>query len=72
MLAEITYYMIFGKPLILYLGLLAFLGFSATASVAVLTMKGIRRFPVSTHKALAAVSFLLALVHMALGLLAYF
>lgn len=72
MFQEITYFQIFGKPLIMYLGILTLLSFLVTASIAVLNMKGIRILPFKWHPRCAVFSIALAVVHGLLGLLAYF
>lgn len=72
MFQEITYYLIFGKPLIMYLGILTLLAILFTASIAVMTMKGIRTIPLRWHTRCAACAIVLALVHGLLGMLAYF
>ena len=72
MFQEITYYLIFGKPLIMYLGILTLLAFLFTAAIAVMNLKGVRTIPYRWHPRCAAVAILLALVHGLLGLLAYF
>ena len=72
MFQEITYYLIFGKPLIMYLGILTLIAFLITASIAVMNMKGIRTIPFRWHPRCAGAAILLALVHGALGILAYF
>jgi hypothetical protein len=72
MFTEITYYIILGKPLIMYLGILTFLCFLTTASIGFLTITGIRRIPFKWHKRMAVISLTLALFHGALGILAYF
>lgn len=72
MFAEITYMQIFGKPLIMYLGIITLLCFLTTASIAILTMKGIRKFPIEWHIWAARISICLAFVHAFLGVSAYF
>jgi hypothetical protein len=72
MFQDFTYFPIFGKPLILYLGFLTLFAFLFTASIAVMTMKGIRTIPFRWHPRCAAVAIFLALFHGLLGLLAYF
>jgi hypothetical protein len=72
MFQDITYALIFGKPLIMYLGILTLLSFLATASVGVLNMKGITTIPFVWHPRLAVLSICLALIHGGLGVLAYF
>jgi hypothetical protein len=72
MFEDISYFLIFGKPLILYLGILTLLAFLMTASIAVMTMKGIRIIPFRWHSRCAVFAIILALVHGSLGILAYF
>jgi hypothetical protein len=72
MLTEISYFMIFGRPLIMYLGIVTLLMFLLTASIAILNMKGIVTLPFVWHPRLAVLSICLALVHGMLGILAYF
>lgn len=72
MLQEISYFPVFGKPLILYLGILTLLAFLLAAAVAVMNRKGIRTIPFRWHPRCAAAAIFLALVHGLLGTLAYF
>lgn len=72
MFQDITYYLIFGKPLIMYLGILTLLAFLFTASIAIMTMKGFRTIPFRWHPRCAALAIVLAVVHGLLGVLAYF
>ena len=72
MFQDITYFLIFGKPLIMYLGILTLLAILFTASIAVLNLKGIRTIPFRWHPRCAAGAIVLALVHGLLGVLAYF
>lgn len=71
MFEAISYTLIFGKPLIMYLGILTLISFLATAAVGILNMKGITTIPFFWHPRLAGVSIGLALIHGALGVLAY-
>ena len=71
MFQDISYALIFGKPLILYLGVLTLSAFIITAAIAVLNLKGIRTVPFKWHSRCAVVALFLALVHGALGILAY-
>ena len=71
MFQDISYTLIFGKPLILYLGVLTLSAFIITAAIAVLNLKGIRTVPFEWHSRCAEVAIFLALVHGALGILAY-
>ena len=67
MLQEIAYFMIFGKPLIFYTGVMALAGFSITAFLGFRVMKG--KASINTHKKMAVLSLLLALFHGLLGIL---
>jgi len=71
MFQDISYTLIFGKPLIMYLGILTLFAFLFTAAIAVLNFKGIRTIPFKWHSRCAAVALCLAMVHGALGILAY-
>jgi hypothetical protein len=72
MFTEISYILIFGRPLIMYLGIVTLLSFLTTASIAILNMKGIKTIPFEWHPRLAVLSIGLALIHGMLGILAYF
>lgn len=69
MLNQISYYLIFGKPLIMYGGILVFLCLISTLVSGGLVMKGKLKF--KYHKTFAIITICLALVHGTLGLLAY-
>jgi hypothetical protein len=72
MFTDITYFPIFGKPLIMYLGIVTLLAFLFTALIAVLNKKGIRTIPFRWHPVFAGAAIVLALFHGSLGVLAYF
>jgi hypothetical protein len=63
--------MIFGKPLIMYLGILTFLSFLFTALISVLNSRGIHVIPFKWHPRMAIISICLAVIHGTLGLLSY-
>jgi len=71
MFQDISYALIFGKPLILYLGVLTLSAFIITAVIAVLNSKGISTVPFEWHSRCAVIAICIALVHGALGILAY-
>ena len=71
MFRNITYYLIFGKPLILYMGFVTLLSFLFTALIGFLNLKGIRKIPFAWHPRMAAISITLAIVHGLMGILAY-
>ena len=72
MFEGITYYMIFGKPLIMYGGIITLISLLITASIAVLNKKGITKIPVMWHQRMAMLTVALALIHGILGILAFF
>jgi hypothetical protein len=72
MLTEITYYPLFGKPLILYLGILTLLSFILTASIGISIHEGLSKIKFKWHPTIAGISFSLAIIHGTLGILAYF
>jgi len=69
MLEKISYYLIFGKPLIMYLGILTLLSFLFTAMIAVLNKKGINTIPFEWHPRMAIFSIILAIIHGFLGVM---
>lgn len=71
MLQEFSYYLIFGLPLILYLGVVVILLLFFTALIAFLRRKGKTKISVQWHYRLAYVTLVLASIHGVLGLLAY-
>ena len=70
MLTEISYYLIFGKPVIMYTGLLTLLSFIITAYIGTRVLAG--KATVRQHVTMVIISFLLAAVHGLLGILLYF
>ena len=72
MLNSISYYMIFGKPLIMYGGILTLLCFLFTATISVLNKKGIHTIPFEWHPRMAVISICLALIHGTFGVLSFF
>jgi len=72
MLQEISYFLIFGKPLIMYLGILTLFLFLFVASIAVMNKKGIRTIPFRWHPRMAVIAICCAVIHGVLGVLAFF
>jgi len=72
MLENISYYLIFEKPLIMYLGILTLSSFLFTASIAILNKKGIDKIPFRWHPRMAIISITLALTHGFLAVMHYF
>jgi hypothetical protein len=72
MLQEISFYLIFGKPLIMYLGILTLTGFLVTALIAVMNRHGIHVIPFVWHPRLAIFSIACAVIHGTLGVLIFF
>jgi len=71
MFQEITYYMIFGIPFIVYLGIITILMFMATATLAVLKRKGKIKYSIQLHYRLAYLSIFLGVIHSILGISIY-
>jgi len=71
MLEEITYFLIFGRPLIFYIGVFTLLFLLVTASIPLLNRRKILRVRLKWHTRIATVSLALAIIHGALGVLAY-
>jgi hypothetical protein len=69
-LNQITYYPLFGIPLIVYLGILTILFLIATSVFGALTLKGKMKF--TYHKITATITIIFALMHGTLAVLAYF
>jgi len=72
MLENITYYSISGKPLIMYVGILALCSFLVTAMIAVINRKKNSQILFRLHPWMAVFSIILALIHGILGILIYF
>lgn len=71
MFYQIAYYQILGKPLIMYLGILALASLFSTATLGFLIYRG-KPIPISIHYKMAATTIILALIHAFLGLGIYF
>ena len=61
-------YLIFGKPLFAYFGLLTLVSLLFTAAISTLNKKGIRVIPFKWHAVMARVTIVLALIHTFLAL----
>lgn len=71
MVGQIAYTLIFGKPVIVYLGILTLSLLLLTAAIPVLNRNGIRTIPLAWHPRCAIATICLALFHGMLGILAY-
>lgn len=72
MIQTIAFTLVFGKPLIMYGGIAAFLLLVSTAAVGALNRRGISVIPFRWHARLALLTILVATVHALFGLSAYF
>jgi len=72
MFQEVSYFLIFGKPLILYFGVITLLMFLFTASIPVLSRRGVVKIPFVWHARMAVLSVCFAIIHGMLGIGAYF
>ena len=71
MLQDISYYLIFGLPFILYLGVVVILFLFFTSLIAFLRRKSKTKISIQWHYRLAYITILLGSIHGLLGLLAY-
>lgn len=71
MFQEITYYMFFGIPFIVYLGIITIIMFIATATLALLKRKGKIKYSIQWHYRLAYLSIILGVIHSILGISIY-
>lgn len=72
MFNEISYHLIFGKPLIMYMGITTITSFFITASIGFLNLRGYTAIPLKYHFMMAKISLALAVIHGTFGILAYF
>jgi len=72
MLENISYYTIFGRPLILYLGIITICSFALTAAIGYTNLHGKPIAEFKWHPRMAAISLTLAIIHGTLGILHYF
>lgn len=71
MFRNISYFLIFGKPLIMYMGIVTLSSFLFTALIGFLNFHGNHKIPFKWHPKMAAFSITLAVIHGLLGILAY-
>jgi hypothetical protein len=72
MITTLAYTLIFGKPLIMYSGILTFLLLMFTAAIGALRLKGISVVPFKWHPRLAIMTLVVAIIHGLFGLSIYF
>lgn len=72
MISKIAYFMIFGKPLIFYAGVITFIAFLFTAYIGWANAKGFGRIDFKWHTRIAKIAIAVAIVHALLGILLYF
>lgn len=72
MIRSVAFALLFGKPLIMYGGILTFLLLLFTATVGALNFRGIQLIPFKWHPRLAILTITVAVIHGILGLSIYF
>ena len=72
MISKLAFYLIFGKPLIMYGGILTFLSFATTATIGYLIHHGKTNLSINWHINFVRLSFTIALFHAVLGLSLFF
>lgn len=70
-LTEITYFMILGKPLIFYLGVISFILLLTTSIIGYLNYKRKINLPFKWHLIFAALTIIVAITHAILGIAIY-
>jgi len=63
MFTSIAYFLILGKPVIFYLGIMTLVSFFFTAYIGYSNMKGNHRISIKYHFLMAKISFALAIIH---------
>lgn len=71
MIAQIVYFLIFGKPIIFHTGILTLVFFLLAALIGYLNFRGIRTIPFKWHPRVVAIAILLGFIHGLLGLSIY-
>jgi MFS superfamily sulfate permease-like transporter len=71
MIESISLFPVFGLPLIVYLGMATLSLLLFTASISVMTRRGMRRIPFRWHPRMAAVTIAVAIVHGFLGIMLF-
>ena len=72
MIQNIAYYLLFGKPLIMYMGILTYISLVSTAIIGYLNFHGVHIVPFKWHPRFAITSIILASLHALMGLSVYF
>lgn len=72
MIAKIAYFLIFGKPLIMYAGIFTYALFLSVAAIGIMNRRGIAIIPFRWHARLAILAIVFATVHAIFGLSVYF
>lgn len=72
MFTQISYQLIFGKPLIMYMGIATIISLLVTASIGYMNYKGHTFIPLKWHFFMAKITLVLALIHGFFGIAAYF
>jgi len=68
MIQKIAFFLIFGQPLIIYVGMITMICILFTATVGLLNYKGIKVIPFKWHIIFAVTTITLALAHAFFGL----
>ncbi|MDO8424734.1 MAG: hypothetical protein Q7S70_02225 [bacterium] len=71
MVRDFAFFVILGKPVVFYLGIITLSSFLFTASIAIMNKRGITIIPFKWHPRMAKTSLTLALIHGILALSAY-
>jgi MFS superfamily sulfate permease-like transporter len=72
MIAKIALILIFGKPLVMYFGIVSLLSLLFTASIGYASLHGIKWVPFKYHPKMALTTIIIVSMHGLLGLGIYF
>lgn len=72
MISDIGYFLILGKPVVFYLGILTYLAFVLTALIGYLSFRGQTFLPFDWHPRIAVTALVLATIHGLLAISVYF
>ena len=72
MVKDLAYFLILGKPVVFYSGMITFIFLSAAVLIGFLNFKGIHMVSFKWHPRLSAITMALAVFHAIFGLAGYF
>lgn len=71
LLSKLAYTLVFGKPLIMHLGILTLLSLLLTVSIAYASARKVKWIPFKFHRVVGLVTIIFAIIHSLLGFSVY-